>query len=128
MSLLLDTHALLWLAFGDERLPTPVRARLEDRSRAVHVSAVSAIEITIKHRIGKLPQAGPLARDFGASIARLGLQGLPISIAEAELAGRMEGEHRDPFDRLLIAQGILNDLTLVSNERLFDAFGVARIW
>jgi len=86
------------------------------------------MEITTKHRIGKLPHAGPLARDFGGSIARLGFQGLPISIAEAELAGRMEGEHRDPFDRLLIAQGLLNNLALVSNERLFDSFGVARIW
>ena len=128
MSLLLDTHALLWLAFGDERLPASVRQRLEDRSRPVYVSAVSAIEITIKHRIGKLPQAGVLARDFGGSVDQMGLVGLPISIAEAELAGRMEGDHRDPFDRLLIAQGLLNELTLVSNERLFDSFGVARIW
>ena len=128
MSLLLDTHALLWLAFGDERLPAHVRQRLEDRSRPVYVSAVSAIEITIKHRIGKLPQAGSLARDFSGSVDQMGLVGLPISIAEAELAGRMEGDHRDPFDRLLIAQGLLNELTLVSNERLFDSFGVARIW
>lgn len=128
MSLLLDTHALLWLAFGDERLPAPIRQRLEDRSRPVYVSAVSAIEITIKHRIGKLPQAGALARDFSGSVYQMGLVGLPISIAEAELAGRMDNAHRDPFDRLLIAQGLLNELTLVSNERLFDSFGVARIW
>jgi PIN domain nuclease of toxin-antitoxin system len=128
LSLLLDTHALLWLAFGDERLPPRVRARLEDRSVPIYVSAVSAIEVAIKHRIGKLPQAGSIARDFGGAITRLGLKGLPISIAEAELAGRMDGDHRDPFDRLLIAQGLLNDLTVVSNEKLFDTFGVARLW
>ncbi|MFN3779562.1 MAG: type II toxin-antitoxin system VapC family toxin [Brevundimonas aurantiaca] len=128
MSLLLDTHAFLWLAFGDDRLPKGVRARLEDRSIRIHVSAVSAIEVTIKHRIGKLPHASSVAKDFGGAIARLGLHGLPISVAEAELAGRMAGEHRDPFDRLLIAQGLLNDLTLVSNETLFDSFGVARLW
>lgn len=58
----------------------------------------------------------------------MGFRALSISMDEAALAGRMEGDHRDPFDRLLIAQGLLNELTLVSNERLFDSFGVARIW
>lgn len=86
------------------------------------------MEITTKHRIGKLPQAGAVARDFAGSAARLGLLMIPITVAEAELAGRMKGDHRDPFDRLLIAQGLLNGLILVSNEDVFDAFGVARIW
>lgn len=86
------------------------------------------MEITTKHRIGKLPQAGPLAQDFSGSIIQLGLTPLPITVAEAELAGRMKGDHRDPFDRLLIAQGLLNNLTLVSNETVFDVFGVARLW
>ncbi|MGA0544642.1 type II toxin-antitoxin system VapC family toxin [Brevundimonas sp. VNH65] len=124
----MDTHALLWLAMGDERLPERLRLRLEDRSVPIFASAVSAMEITTKHRIGKLPQAGPLARDFSGSIIQLGLAPLPITVAEAELAGRMMGDHRDPFDRLLIAQGLLNNLTLVSNENVFDVFGVARLW
>lgn len=128
MNLLLDTHALLWLAMGDERLPERLRMRLEDRSVPIFASAVSAMEITTKHRIGKLPQAGPLAQDFSGSIIQLGLTPLPITVAEAELAGRMKGDHRDPFDRLLIAQGLLNNLTLVSNETVFDVFGVARLW
>lgn len=128
MNLLLDTHALLWLAMGDERLPARLRTRLEDRSVPLFASAVSAMEITTKHRIGKLPQAGLLAHDFSGSIRQLGLTPLPITVEEAELAGRMQGEHRDPFDRLLIAQGLLNTLTLVSNETVFDAFGVARLW
>jgi len=59
---------------------------------------------------------------------REGFAELPVSWREASLAGRMAGDHRDPFDRLLIAQGLLNDLTLVSNETLFDGFGVARLW
>ncbi len=128
MSLLLDTHALLWWAFGDERLPRSARTVLENRANVVFVSAVSAVEVTTKHRIGKLPQAEALARDFSAEIDRMGFRALPISVEEAALAGRMEGEHRDPFDRFLIAQGLLNNLTLVSNERLFDSFGVARLW
>ncbi|WP_428152871.1 type II toxin-antitoxin system VapC family toxin [Brevundimonas sp.] len=128
MSWLLDTHALLWWAFGDERLPPSARAVLENRANVIFVSAVSAIEVTIKHRIGKLPQAEGLARDFSSEIERMGFRALSISMDEAALAGRMEGDHRDPFDRLLIAQGLLNELTLVSNERLFDSFGVARIW
>ncbi|MGQ2990232.1 MAG: type II toxin-antitoxin system VapC family toxin [Brevundimonas sp.] len=128
MSLLLDTHALLWLALGDERLPERVRGRLEDRASPLFVSAVSAMEITTKHRIGRLPEAGPLALDFTGSVDQLGLTPLPITLAEAELAGRMRNEHRDPFDRLLVAQGLLNDLTLVSRDSVFDAFGVSRLW
>ena len=127
MNVLLDTHALMWWSWDDSRLSDAAdRAILN--ADAVYVSSVSAIEIAIKYRIGKLPNAGPLADRFADVMARNNFLELPVTWRDASLAGRMEGDHRDPFDRLLIAQGLLNELTLVSNERLFDSFGVARIW
>ncbi|MFC5344093.1 type II toxin-antitoxin system VapC family toxin [Brevundimonas staleyi] len=128
MKFLLDTHALIWWVFGDERFPESLRPRIGDPESVIHVSAVSAMEITTKHRIGKLPGAVMLATEFQATVARLGFLELPLTVDEAVLAGRMLGAHKDPFDRMLIAQALRNDLILISNERLFDDFGVKRLW
>jgi PIN domain nuclease of toxin-antitoxin system len=126
--LLLDTHALLWWLAGDERLPRPARDAILDAANDVLVSAASAWEITTKHRIGRLPGAEAVAADVGACIRAQGFEALPISLADAERAGRLVGEHRDPFDRMLIAQALAHDLHLVSVEALFDGFGVRRLW
>ncbi len=127
MIALLDTHALMWWVWDDPRL-SGAASRAIREAESVYVSSVSAIEIAIKHRIGKLPNATPLVERFSNVMVSENFLELPVNWREANLAGRMEGEHRDPFDRLLIAQGLLNNLALVSNERLFDVFGVARIW
>ena len=92
------------------------------------VSAVSAWEIATKHRLGKLPEADALAGNMRAAIAGQGFEELPISVADAERAGRLAGDHRDPFDRMLVAQALAHDLVLVSNEDVFDRFGVHRLW
>jgi PIN domain nuclease of toxin-antitoxin system len=92
------------------------------------VSAVSALEVTTKYRIGKLPGAGPLASRFEATVSEQGFGALPITLGHAELAGRLSIAHRDPFDRLLIAQSPLEAIPLVSNERLFEQSGIVRIW
>lgn len=128
MRLLLDTHALIWWMSGDSSLTRVAEAAIRDGGNSVFVSAVSAYEIGLKHGMGRLPQAALLAERFEAEADLEGFGVLPVTAREALFAGRMDNAHRDPFDRLLIAQGLLNDLALVSNERLFDAFGVARIW
>ena len=92
------------------------------------VSAASAWEITTKHRLGKLPGAADVAADVRGSIAGQGFEALAITLADAERAGRLPGPHRDPFDRMLIAQALARDLPLVSNETLFDGYGVTRLW
>jgi len=125
---LLDTHALLWFLAGSENLPTVVRAILQDDAHDVFVSAVSAMEVTTKFRLGKLPSAAFLANQFEATVMEKGFLSLPILLAHAEHAGSLPIPHKDPFDRLLIAQGILEEMTLVSNETIFDGFGVARFW
>ena len=128
LRLLLDTHALIgWLA-GDEALSHRAREAIADESNTVAVSAASAMEIATKVRIGRLPGATLLAQDFEAIIAAQGFTELPISTRHARLAGEMNITHKDPFDRLLIAQAQAEGMVLVSNEALFDGFTVRRLW
>lgn len=128
MRLLLDTHTFLWWLDGDRRLPVAARRRIADEGNVILVSAASAWEITTKARLGKLPGALDVAADVAAAAASQGFAGLHISILHAQRAGRLPGDHRDPFDRMLIAQAQLEDVPIVSNERIFDAYGVNRIW
>lgn len=128
MRLLLDTHALLWLMTGDDRLTMRVRRLIESEADISYVSAVSAWEIATKFRLGKLPGAEELARDFGGLTREADLEPLAIGVRHSEVAGRFDDPHKDPFDRMLIAQALIEGLTLISNERIFDRFGVTRIW
>lgn len=128
MRLLLDTHALLWWLDGDRKLPRKVRELVGDVSTTVLVSAASVWEITTKARIGKLPGAVAVAADVSACIASQGFASLAISIEHAQRAGTLPGPHRDPFDRMLIAQAQAEDLSVVTNERIFDGYGVKRVW
>ncbi|MDE2005130.1 MAG: type II toxin-antitoxin system VapC family toxin [Rhodospirillales bacterium] len=128
MRLLLDTHALLWWLAGDQALSPAARAAIEDEANPVLVSAASAWEITTKHRIGKLPGAAALVADIGGAIAGQGFAELPVSLRHGQAAGALPGPHRDPFDRMLIAQALHEGLVLVSNETAFDAYGVGRLW
>jgi PIN domain nuclease of toxin-antitoxin system len=125
---LLDTHALLWALLDKSRLPKRVRMIIESGEGEVFISAVTAMELATKFRIGKLPEAGPILADFESAMLEDGFQFLSISTRHSLLAGSMKGDHKDPFDRFLIAQSICDGLTLVSNEALFDSFGVNRLW
>ena len=128
MRLLLDTHALIWWLAGDRSLSAAAREAVADLDNDVFVSAASAWEITTKYRIGKLPEAHALAADVASAIASQGFVGLPITVLHGQAAGSLPGPHRDPFDRMLIAQATLGDLVLVSNEVIFDRYGVRRLW
>lgn len=128
MRLLLDTHAFLWWLDGNRRLSDTARRAIEDAANDIVVSAVSAWEITTKHRIGKLPRAGAVARNVAGTIANQGFEELAIPVTDAERAGRLPGPHRDPFDRILIAQALVHDVAVVSLDRAFDRYGVNRIW
>ena len=128
MRLLLDTHALLWWLDGDRRLSRKARAAIGAEINSIIVSAASAWEIATKARLGKLPGAIDVAADAAGCVAGQGFSTLDITILHAQRAGRLPGDHRDPFDRMLIAQAQLEDLALVSDERVFDRYGVTRIW
>ena len=128
MRLLLDTHAFFWWLSGSSRLSLPARQAIADEDNEVMVSAASAWEIATKHRIGKLPDAEALALDIPGAIAEQNFEELPITVEHAVRAGALPGPHRDPFDRMLIAQALSGNLVLVSIESLFDSYGVRRLW
>jgi len=128
MRLLLDTHVLLWWLSGDKALSAAARTAIADESNETFVSAASAWEIAIKYWQGKLPTAASLAADLDGTIGRHGFSAVPITIRHGDRAAALPLHHKDPFDRMLIAQALAGSLTLVSNERLFDRYGVARLW
>ena len=128
MKLLLDTHALLWWSEGSLKLGAEARKAIQDDSNDVFVSAVSAMEIATKYRLGKLEGARLWAESFEAELAAEGFEPLAVDIRHGRLAGSLQIAHKDPFDRLLIAQSLLEGMVLVSNERPFDAFGASRLW
>jgi PIN domain nuclease of toxin-antitoxin system len=128
MQILLDTHALLWWLADDAALSRKARLAISDTRNRVWVSAASAWEIATKVRIGKLPTASDLADDFTGHIEQEGFGVLAISAEHAIRAGLMAGAHKDPFDRMLMAQAQAENLPLVSNEEIFERYGVRRIW
>ena len=128
MRVLVDTHALLWAITGDRKLSRRAHSILASFANEVFVSAASAWEITTKYRLGKLPAAEGLVAEFPRVVEKLGFHPLPISIEHAQRAGSLPGEHRDPFDRMLIAQAQNENLPLVSNDKIFDEYGIRRIW
>ena len=128
MRVLLDTHALLWSAIDDKRLSEKARSVIENLKTEVYVSAASAWEVTTNVRLGKLPGAEGLASQFAENLRRMGFLELTITVEHAQRAGQLAGAHRDPFDRMLIAQSQAENLAIVSNEEIFDGYGVRRIW
>jgi PIN domain nuclease of toxin-antitoxin system len=128
MRYLLDTHTLLW-CFNDSRSLSPrARKLIEDGSNELLVSAACGWEIATKVRLGKLPTGEDLVSELDRYLAQLGCDTLPISLDHAIRAGQLPGEHRDPFDRMLIAQAQMENLKIISNDRIFDTYHVQRVW
>ena len=128
MRLLLDTHAFLWWLAGDEQLSPSARRAIADQDNDVFVSAASAWEIATKYRIGKLPAVTAIVADIDRVLLDRKFRWPSHQHPTWASRGALPGPHRDPFDRMLIAQAMLDDLTLVSNELAFDAYGVRRLW
>ncbi len=128
MRLLLDTHALLWWWKDDPRLSKRAAAAIADEANTVLVSAASAWEIATKHRIGKLPGVEAALRDFNELIAADGFSHLAIAHSHAIKAGGFDVEHRDPFDRMLAAQAIIEGAALVTDDSEMKLFRVKCFW
>lgn len=128
MRLLLDTHAFIWWFEGSGALPAAARSAISDESNDVFVSAASAWEIATKHRLGRLRGVDELALNIPRYIASQRFERLSVTVEDAVRAGSLPGPHRDPFDRMLIAQAVGHELVVVSNEASFDTYGVTRLW
>ena len=128
MRLLLDTHSFVWFIEGSPRLSSRARELIEADAAEVYVSAATGWEIATKHRLGKLPNAEALVMDFEGEVLRAGMTGLAITLRHAAMAGSLAGDHRDPFDRILASQAIVEGIPLLSKDATFDNYGVVRIW
>ena len=128
VSYLLDTHVVLWWLTDAPDLSPAAREILADPANRLLVSAASAWEVATKFRLGKLPSAAVIASDFPGWVERMGATELPMTMAHAARAGAFTAPHRDPFDRMLAAQALLEAVPLVSRDAELDAFGVTRLW
>ncbi len=128
MRLLLDTHALLWWLLDDSRLSASARAALADGSNTVFVSAASAREVAIKASLGKLPLPPEAEAGIADAAVEAGFIQLPVTFDHAAGVRTLPWRHRDPFDRLLVAQGRLEGLTLVTGDSALGFYGVDLLW
>ncbi|MFN3673820.1 MAG: type II toxin-antitoxin system VapC family toxin [Bosea sp. (in: a-proteobacteria)] len=127
MRLLLDTAVLIWWVSDSVRLTRAATDGIR-YGETVLVSAITAMELSTKLRIGKLPEARLLVEEFEARCSDEGFVVLPLSHRHALYAGAIQAEPRDPFDRMLAAQAIIEDLTVVSSDTAFDSLGARRLW
>jgi PIN domain nuclease of toxin-antitoxin system len=128
VKLLLDTHTLLWWFVDDPALPRPVEAVVDDPANVVLVSAASAWEICTKVRIGKLSSGHSLCEDFSGYLKRYHFESLAVTVEHGRLAGRIAGTHKDPFDRILAAQALIEDVPIVTNDAAFNELGAKVLW
>ena len=128
MQLLLDTHTFLWYIFGSSLLSVKIRALLDDPANEKLLSLASIWEVGIKVSTGKLILAEPLDTYFAEQMELNSVRLLSISLAHIALLSKLPFHHRDPFDRLLVAQSLTENIPLVSADPALDAYGVIRIW
>ncbi len=128
MRVLLDTHALLWWLFNDPKLSQHARDLIKEPGNTVLMSSASAWEIATKYRLGKLPEAGEVAQNLPELLRTARIDVLPISVEHALAAGHLPGPHRDPFDRMLIAQAQLERIPIITTDGEFSKYDVQIMW
>lgn len=128
MIVLLDTHSFLWFIAGSPRLSPRAREVIEDPAHDKRLSIASLWEIAIKVSLGKLVVNEPVERFLPAQLEENGIEPLPIRTAHALKVAALPFHHRDPFDRLLVAQCLTDGIPLVSTDAAFDPYGVTRWW
>jgi PIN domain nuclease of toxin-antitoxin system len=126
--ILLDSHAFVWFLTGNTSLSSPAREAILAEDATVYVSAASAWEIATKVRAGKWAEAEPIAHDLEGVLTEHDFTPLAVTVEHGRLAGFLPGAHRDPFDRMLAAQAITEDMPLVTVDPAFKSFDVRVLW
>ena len=127
-SLLLDTQALLWFLLDDRRLSAAAREGIAAEDSQVFISPASLWEIAIKISLGKYELSMPFVAFWEEQLSENEFTLLPISISHAAEVTKLPFHHRDPFDRLIIAQAIVQGIPVASSDEIFDRYGVERVW
>jgi PIN domain nuclease of toxin-antitoxin system len=128
MTLLLDTHAFLWFCQDDPQLSATAKAVIEDPANRKLLSVACCWEIAIKAGLGKLTLGEPSATYIAGAITRTGFEIFPITLPHATGVESLPLHHRDPFDRLLVAQALAETVPIVSRDAGLDPYGVRRVW
>ena len=128
MKLLLDTHAVIWWMLGDIRLSERASHAIDDPANVVHVSAAVGWEVAPKVRLGKMPSMANQIATYEQDIVAAEFHHLPAEVRHFVQAGSLVGDHGDPFDRLIAAQALLEDMTVVTRDRAIAAFGCRTLW
>ena len=128
MNLLLDTQALIWFLEGDSRLSPSAQEAIENQVNLKYISMASGWEMAIKTGLGKLKLPLPFPELFPGRLESLGLLIFPIQTHHFHRLFTLPHHHGDPFDRLLVAQALSEDFTVIGNDSAFDAYGVRRQW
>jgi PIN domain nuclease of toxin-antitoxin system len=128
MRLLLDTHTFLWFINDDSKLSQKARSLLTSEANILFVSTASLWEMAIKISLGKLTVGGVFEGFVTEQLSLNGMEILPINLPDLNIITTMPFHHRDPFDRLLIAQAIVEEIPIVSADEAFDTYGIERLW
>jgi PIN domain nuclease of toxin-antitoxin system len=128
MNLLLDTHTLLWFLADDPNLSADAKVAIEDPANQRWLSPISLLGITLKNRLGKLPLPAPFGTLFPSALLADDIHVLPIEIRHIEPLTTLPFHHKDPFDRLIAATALVDNLRLVSDDSILDQYGVNRLW
>jgi PIN domain nuclease of toxin-antitoxin system len=126
--LLLDSHAFLWFILGDQRLSDRARLAIAAADTDVLISPATLWEMAIKVRLGKYTLPGPFGPFMDTQLTSNRIRLLSIEVRHTALLAAMPFHHRDPFDRLIVAQALAESIGLVSVDAMLDAYGVSRLW
>lgn len=128
MRVLIDTHAVIWYVDQDHLLGAAAHAAITDPANDLLLSAATVWEVAIKVGLRKLTLSLPYRDWMNRAVADLGLTLLPITVEYADVQAALPLHHRDPFDRLIIAQALAEGIAIVGADAAFDSYGVTRIW
>lgn len=128
MKIVLDTHTFLWFIDGNQKLSANARTLIEDMNNERLLSIASVWEMAIKYSIGRLQFAQPFQAFMSHQLTKNSIQLLDINFDHTTIVASLPFHHKDPFDRMIIAQSIVEQVPIISIDTIFDAYGATRLW